>query len=52
MLPQTLTDAPDAEKVAATRALDDHFDTRDQAETSRARLMRNAIAPIAARKHA
>ncbi|MES3154984.1 HAD family hydrolase [Sphingomonas faeni] len=52
LLRQILTDAPDAEKVAATRALDDHFDTRDQAETSRARLMRNAIATIAARKHA
>ncbi len=52
LLRQILTDAPDAEKVAATRALDDHFDTRDQVETSRARLMRNAIATIAARKHA
>jgi len=52
LLRQILTDAPDAEKVAATRALDDHFDTRDQAEASRARLMRNAIATIAARKHA
>ncbi|MBD8621179.1 HAD family hydrolase [Sphingomonas sp. CFBP 13728] len=52
LLRQILTDAQDAEKVAATRALDDHFDTRDQTETSRARLMRNAIATIAARKHA
>jgi len=51
-LRQTLTKAPDTEKPAATRALDDHYDTRDQPETSRAALMRNAIATIAARKHA
>jgi len=49
LLRQIITDAPDAKKVAATRALDDHFDTRDQVETSRARLIRNAIATIAAR---
>ncbi len=52
LLRQILTDAPDAEKAAATRALDDHYDTRDQPETSRAALMRDAIATIAARKHA
>ncbi len=51
-LRQTLTKAPDTEKPAAKRALDDHYDTRDQPETSRAALMRNAIATIAARKHA
>jgi HAD superfamily hydrolase (TIGR01549 family) len=51
-LRQILTDALETEKAAAKRALDDHFDTRDQAETSRARLMRSAIATIAARKHA
>jgi hypothetical protein len=51
-LRKTLTKAPDTEKPAATRALDDHYDTRDQPETSRAALMRNAIATIAARKHA
>jgi HAD superfamily hydrolase (TIGR01493 family) len=51
-LRQILTDASETEKAAAKRALDDHFDTRHQAETSRARLMRSAIATIAARKHA
>ena len=51
-LRQILTDAPDAEKPAATRTLDDHYDTRDQPETSRAALMWDAIATIAARKHA
>ncbi len=51
-LRQTLTKAPETEKAAATRALDAHYDTRDQPETSRAALMRNAIATIAARKHA
>ena len=50
-LRQTLTKAPETGKAAATRALDDHYDTRDQPETSRAALMRNAIATIAARKH-
>jgi len=52
LLRQILTDAPDAEKPAATRTLDDHYDTRDQPETSRAALMWDAIATIAARKHA
>lgn len=51
-LRQTLTDAPETEKAAAKRALDDHYDTRGQPETSRAALMRNAIATIAARKRA
>ena len=51
-LRQTLTKAPKNEKAAATRALDDHYDTRDQPETSRAALMRDAIATMAARKHA
>lgn len=51
-LRQTLTNAPDAEKTAATRALNDHYDTRDQPEASRATLMRDAIATIALRKHA
>ncbi|MEG3167849.1 HAD family hydrolase [Sphingomonas sp. LB3N6] len=51
LLRQALEDAADAEKVAAKRALDDHYDMRDQPETSRAALMRNAIATIAARKH-
>jgi len=51
-LRKTLTKAPDTEKPAAKRALDDHYDTRGQPETSRAALMRNAIATIAARKHA
>jgi hypothetical protein len=50
-LRQTLEDAPDAEKLAAKRALDDRYDTRGQPETSRAALMQNAIATIAARKH-
>ncbi len=49
LLWQILTDAPDAEKAAATRALHDHYDTRDQLETSRAALVRDAIATIAAR---
>jgi len=49
LLRQILTDAPDAENAAATRALHDHYDTRDQPETSRAALMRDAIATIAAR---
>ena len=49
LLRQILTDAPDAEKAAATRALHDHYDTRDQLETSRAALVRDAIATIAAR---
>ena len=51
LLRQTLEDAPDAEKPAAKRALDYHYDTRGQPETSRAALMQNAIATIAARKH-
>ena len=51
-LRQTFTNAPDAEKIAATRALNDHYDTRDQPEASRATLMRDAIATIALRKHA
>jgi hypothetical protein len=51
LLRQTLEDAPDAEKLAAKRALDDRYDTRGQPETSRAALMQNAIATIAARKH-
>jgi len=49
-LRQTLTNAPDAKKTAATRALNDHYDTRDQPEASRAALMRDAIATIASRK--
>lgn len=51
-LRQTLTKVPETEKAAATRALDDHYDTRDQPETSRAALMRDAIVTIAAHKHA
>ncbi|RKE42412.1 MULTISPECIES: HAD family hydrolase [unclassified Sphingomonas] len=51
-LRQTLKNAPEAEKAAAKRVLDDHYDTRGQPETSRAPLMRNAIVTIAARKHA
>jgi HAD superfamily hydrolase (TIGR01549 family) len=50
-LRQTLTNAPEAEKAAAKRALDDHYDARGQPETSRAVLMHNAVATIAARKH-
>jgi len=49
LLRQNLTDAPDAKKAAAKRALDDHYDTRSQPETSRVALMRDAIATIAAR---
>jgi HAD superfamily hydrolase (TIGR01493 family) len=41
-LRQTLIDAPDAGKAAAKRALDDHYDTRDQPETSRHALIRSA----------
>ncbi len=51
LLRQNLADAPETEKTAANRALEDHYDMRDQPETSRAALMRNAIATIAARKH-
>lgn len=51
-LRQILADVPEMEKTAAKRALDDHYDTRDQPETSRAALMRSAIANIAARNHA
>jgi len=47
---QALTDAPDVEKAAAKRVLDDHYDTRDQPEISRAALIHHAIATIAARK--
>ena len=50
-LRQILTDAPESEKAAAKRALNDHYDTRDQPETSRAALMQSAISTIAARKH-
>ena len=50
LLRQTLEDAPDVEKGAAKRALDDHYDTRGQPEISRAALIHNAIATIAARK--
>lgn len=48
-LRQILTDAPDVEKVAVKRALNDHYNTRSQPEISRAALMRDAIATIAAR---
>jgi HAD superfamily hydrolase (TIGR01549 family) len=51
-LRQTLMNAPDAEKTAAKRALDDHYETRDQSEISRAALIQNAIATIAVRRHA
>lgn len=51
LLRQTFVDASDAKKPAAKRALKDHCDTRGQPEISRAALMRNAIATIAARKH-
>ncbi|KQM54184.1 hypothetical protein ASE69_19080 [Sphingomonas sp. Leaf208] len=47
---QALTDAPDAEKAAAKRVLDDHYDTRDQPEISRAALIHDAIATIGAQK--
>lgn len=50
LLRQTFEDAPDVEKAAAKRALDDHYDTRGQPEISRAALIHNAIATIAARK--
>jgi hypothetical protein len=50
-LQQILADAPETEKAAAKRALDYHYDMRDQPEASRAALMRNAIGTIAARKH-
>ena len=49
LLRQILTDAPDAEKATAMRALHDHYGTRHQLETSRAALMRDAIAAMAAR---
>jgi hypothetical protein len=52
LLRQILEDASDAEKAAAQRALADHYDTRDQPEISRALLMRNVMATIAACKHA
>lgn len=45
----TLTNAPDAEKAATNLGRDDHYDIREQPETSRAALMRNAVATIAAR---
>jgi HAD superfamily hydrolase (TIGR01549 family) len=51
LLRQILEDAPNAEKAAAKRALDDHYDTRGEPETSRAALIHNAIAIIAARNH-
>jgi HAD superfamily hydrolase (TIGR01549 family) len=51
-LRRILTDAPEAKKALTKRALDDHYDTRDQPETSYAALMRNAITTIAGRKHA
>jgi hypothetical protein len=50
-LRQAVMDAPEPERAAAKQALDDHYDTRDQTETSRVALMRNAITTIAARKH-
>jgi HAD superfamily hydrolase (TIGR01549 family) len=50
LLRQILENAPDAEKVAAKRALVDHYDTRDMPETSRAALIHNAVAAIVARK--
>lgn len=51
-LRQTLTDAPEVEKAAAKRALDDHYGTCNQSETSRAGLMRDAIVAVAPCKHA
>ena len=49
-LRQTLTKALETGKAAVTRALDDHYDTRGQPEISRAALIHNAIATIAARR--
>ena len=36
-----------AERVAATQALNDHYDTRDQPEISRTALIRDAMAVVA-----
>jgi len=49
LLRQIFRDAPDAQKVAAKCALDDHYDTRGQPETSRVALMRDAIETITTR---
>ncbi len=51
-LRQILADASEPEKATVKQALDNHYNTRDQPETSRAGLMRNATATISARKHA
>ena len=49
-LRQILTDAPDVKKAAAKQALDDHYATRGEPETSRAALIRSAMATVAAHR--
>jgi HAD superfamily hydrolase (TIGR01549 family) len=49
-LRQVFENAPEAEKAAAKRALDNHYDMRGQFEISRAALIHSAIATITARK--
>ncbi len=44
--------APDGEKAAAERALQEHYDTRDNPESSRDPLVRDAMASIEARQRA
>jgi hypothetical protein len=44
--------APDTEKAAAQKALQDHYDTRDNPEASRDPLVRAALATIEARQRA
>lgn len=39
-----------AQRAAAKQALDDHHDTRDQLETSRVALIRDAMAAVEARR--
>jgi hypothetical protein len=41
---------PDAEKLAAQKALQDHYDTRDSPEISRAPLVQSAMEQIEARQ--
>jgi HAD superfamily hydrolase (TIGR01549 family) len=45
-LRRAIKDAPDGEKTAAKQALEDHYGTRDQPETSRAALIQSALGQI------
>ena len=51
-LRHAVANAYGAERAAATQELNDHYDTRDQPEISRAALIRDAMATVEARRRA